>query len=97
MVASANKYNPVPCMVCKHEEHDRRWRCPFCALRICGSCMAEFDRRGRDLGVIIGWLQKLKEEDENGREDGEDKCKENGVHPHQEPHKMRIKKVRETF
>ena len=55
------------------------------------------DGGGRDLELIIGWLQKLKEEDENGREDGEDKWKENGVNPHQESDKMRIKKVRETF
>lgn len=92
VVASANKYNPVPCMVCKHEEYDRRWSCPFCALRICGSCKAEFDRRGRDLEVIIGWPQKLKEEEENGWKDGEDKWKENRVNPYQEPDKMRIKK-----
>ena len=97
MVASANKYNPVPCMVCKQEEHDRRWRCPFCALRICGSCMAEFDRGGRDLEVIIAWLGEWKQADEKNEEGGEGKWKANGQMRAQDFDKMRTKKIRETL
>ena len=111
MLVSPNKYNPVPCMVCKQEEQDKRWRCPFCALRLCGPCMAEFDRRKRDLEVIVAWMDQLKEEEakaaewinENGpagkqKEDGvEAKWKENGGMRTPDPERLRKKKMRETM
>ena len=111
MLVSPNKYNPVPCMVCKQEEQDKRWRCPFCALRLCGPCMAEFDQRKRDLEVIVEWMNTLKGEEEkaagwtNGdgsagkqKEDvGEAKWKENGGMRTPDPERLRKKKMRETM
>ena len=111
MLVSPNKYNPVPCMVCKQEEQDKRWRCPFCALRLCGPCMAEFDRCKRDLEVIVAWMDQLKEEEakaaewinENGsagkqKEDSvEAKWKENGGMRTPDPERLRKKKMRETM
>ena len=111
MLVSPNKYNPVPCMVCKQEEQDKRWRCPFCALRLCGPCMAEFDRRKRDLEVVVAWMDTLKEEEakaaewinENGsagkqKEDGvEAKWEENGGIRTPDPDRLRKKKMRETM
>ena len=111
MLVSANKYNPVPCMVCKQEEQDKRWRCPFCALRLCGPCMAEFDRRKRDLEVVVAWMDTLKEEEAkaaewvNGdgpagkqKEDGvEAKWKENGGMRTPDLERLRKKKMRETM
>ena len=111
MVPSPNKFNPVPCMVCKQEEHDKRWRCPFCALRLCGPCKAEFDRRGRDLEAVVFSMDQLKEEEakaaewikENmspghGKEDSaENKWKENGGMQTPDPERLRKKKMRETM
>ena len=111
MVPSPNKYNPVPCMVCKQEEHDKRWRCPFCALRLCGPCLAEFDRRGRDLEAVVLYMDQLREEEAkaaawvkenmspgNRKEDSaENKWKENGGMRTPDPERLRKKKMRETM
>ena len=111
MPVSPNKYNPVSCMVCKQEEHDKRWRCTFCALRLCGPCMAEFDRRGRDLEAVVLWMDQLKEEEAKAaewikenmspgkqREDiAENKWKENAGLRTPDPERLRKKKMRETM
>ena len=73
--------------------------------------MAEFDQRKRDLGVIVAWMDSLKEEEEkaagwtNGdgfagkqKEDGgEAKWKENGGMQTPDPERLRKKKMRETM
>ena len=111
MVVSPNKYNPVPCMVCKQEEQEKRWRCTFCALRLCGPCMAEFDRHKRDLEAVVGWMDQLKEEETKAaewinenmtagkqREDSVgDKWKENAGMRTPDPERLRKKKMRETM
>ena len=55
---SQNKIYPVPCMACGLVEGDSRWKCIWCALRICGGCMAEFDGMGRSLDRLMDWLAK---------------------------------------
>lgn len=53
---SQNKTYPVPCMACGTPEGDSRWKCIWCALRICAGCMAELDNRGRDLEKLMEWV-----------------------------------------
>lgn len=68
---SQNKKCPVPCMTCGVAESDSRWKCIWCALRICGGCMAEFDSKGRDLNVLMQWVaqQEMKKRwTEKGKE-----------------------------
>ncbi|MCJ1314422.1 hypothetical protein MMC25_008104 [Agyrium rufum] len=36
---SNNMFSPVPCMVCGIKDNQLRWKCTFCCLRICGSCV----------------------------------------------------------
>ena len=58
---SQNKTCPVPCMTCGLVEGDSRWKCIWCALRICGGCMSEFDGMGRDLEKLMKWLAQQEE------------------------------------
>lgn len=55
---SNNKICPVPCMTCGRTEGDIYWKCVWCCLRVCGECMAEFSARGRNLDVLLGWIQR---------------------------------------
>lgn len=59
---SRNKICPVPCMACGGIEGEGRWKCVWCALRVCGDCMAAFDARRRDLEILMGWLENAKEQ-----------------------------------
>lgn len=59
--------------------------------------MAEFDRGGRDLEVIVAWLGEWKQIDEKNEEGAEGKWKENGPMRAQDFDKMRTKKIRETL
>ena len=61
ILLSRNKVNPVPCMTCGEAEGEARWKCIWCALRICGACMAEFDAKHRSLDQFIVGLEKDKE------------------------------------
>ena len=63
ILLSRNKVNPVPCMTCGETEGEARWKCIWCALRICGACMAEFDAKHRSLDEFIAGLEKDKEGD----------------------------------
>ena len=62
IISSRNKINPVPCMTCRETKDEARWKCTWCALRICGACMAEFEAKHRDLGKLIAWLKKKRED-----------------------------------
>ena len=66
IMLSRNKVNPVPCMTCGETEGEARWKCIWCALRICGACMAEFDAKHRNLEKFLAWLRKSKEGSEEG-------------------------------
>ena len=61
ILLSRNKVNPVPCMTCGEAEGEARWKCIWCALRICGACMAEFDVKHRSLDKFVAGLEKDKE------------------------------------
>lgn len=61
ILLSRNKVNPVPCMTCGETEGEVRWKCIWCALRICGACMAKFDAKHRNLAKFLAWLEKSKE------------------------------------
>ena len=67
ILLSRNKFNPVPCMTCGELAGEARWKCIWCALRICGPCMAEFDAKHRNLNKFLAWLEKSKE---GKKEDG---------------------------
>ena len=67
---SRNKVNPVPCMTCGKTKGEARWKCIWCALRVCGVCMAEFDAKHRDLERFLAGREKRKEVDkESGGKD----------------------------
>ncbi|KAL8870449.1 MAG: hypothetical protein Q9174_003511 [Haloplaca sp. 1 TL-2023] len=72
MMASQNVKCPVPCQTCKNDDHCTRWRCQWCYLRICGSCMqalAKIERR--DLATFM----KQLEEKENAKREKEANAK----------------------
>ena len=66
VVLSRNKINPVPCMTCGEKDGEARWKCIWCALRICGVCMAEFDAKHRNLDIFLAGLEKGKEANKEG-------------------------------
>lgn len=66
ILLSRNKVNPVPCMTCGETKGEARWKCIWCALRICGVCMAEFDAKHRNLGKFLAWLEKSRQGNKEG-------------------------------
>ena len=66
VVLSRNKIHPVPCMTCGENDSETRWKCIWCALRICGACMAEFDAKRRNLDEFLAGLEKSKEGKKEG-------------------------------
>ena len=66
ILLSRNKVNPVPCMTCGETEGGARWKCIWCALRICGSCMAELEAKHRNLEKLLAWLDKSKKSSKEG-------------------------------
>lgn len=51
---SPNVHNPVPCMTCGVEAGQTRWKCCWCCLRICGSCMEELSHQeDRNLTLLM--------------------------------------------
>ena len=61
IVLSRNKVNPVPRMTCGGTKGEARWKCIWCALRVCAACMAEFDANHRNLDKLLAWLEKSKD------------------------------------
>jgi hypothetical protein len=39
MRVSRNAIGPVGCMICQKRDPGKRWRCPWCCMGACGSCM----------------------------------------------------------
>ncbi|KAL9132131.1 MAG: hypothetical protein Q9217_000065 [Psora testacea] len=58
MPRSSNKLCPVPCMTCGMVKGDIYWKCVWCCLRICGECMAVFTGKGRNVDVLLEWLNR---------------------------------------
>lgn len=51
---SQNKNAPVPCMVCYADDLEDRWRCTWCCVRMCKSCMERLqDSENRDLAALV--------------------------------------------
>jgi len=61
VLASGNVHCPAQCMTCRGNEEKKYWKCIWCGLRICGTCMKEFDRQGRDLKVLLAWVKGNEE------------------------------------
>ncbi|KAA6415567.1 MAG: hypothetical protein FRX48_00283 [Lasallia pustulata] len=54
MKRSSNIHAPVPCMTCRVDDTEMRWKCTWCCLRICGACMQKLEKvPGKDLGSMV--------------------------------------------
>lgn len=60
--ASGNVICPVPCMACGDVEEPRFWKCIWCGLRVCATCMKQFDQQGRKLDMLLEWVRGREEE-----------------------------------
>jgi len=57
-----NKHYPVPCMICKVDNTEQRWKCAWCCLRVCTECMDALRKvEGKDVRVLVRALQEKKE------------------------------------
>jgi hypothetical protein len=49
-----NKFCPVACMICARQDSEQRWRCSWCCLSACGSCMSLLAKvPDKDLRVVL--------------------------------------------
>ncbi|MCJ1322616.1 hypothetical protein MMC15_007965 [Xylographa vitiligo] len=56
---SKNDIAQVPCMACKVDDKETRWKCSWCCLRICKRCMEVLeDTKNRDLRALLQARQK---------------------------------------
>lgn len=54
MRSTKNTVCPVACMICKRKDTEMRWRCTWCCLSACGSCMQVLTSTpGRDLKTCL--------------------------------------------
>jgi len=78
-----NKHYPVPCMICKVDNTEQRWKCAWCCLRVCTECMDALRKvEGKDLRVVVRALQEKKENHwtaMGGQRDNEDVVKRNNI------------------
>lgn len=59
MKRSSNIHAPVPCMACRVDDTETRWKCMWCCLRICGACMQRLEKvPGRDLKSVVQRLER---------------------------------------
>ncbi|KAL8827987.1 MAG: hypothetical protein Q9191_002856 [Dirinaria sp. TL-2023a] len=57
-----NKHYPVPCMVCKVDNREQRWKCTWCCLRICTDCMESLKKiEGRTLRDLVRRMEQKRE------------------------------------
>ncbi|KAK2759096.1 hypothetical protein FQN54_003195 [Arachnomyces sp. PD_36] len=55
---SRNIYYPVPCMTCHAVDREVRWKCTFCCLRVCASCVEGLRAcQRRSLKEFLGTLE----------------------------------------
>jgi len=51
---SRNDFHPMPCMICKNNDRNRKWSCVWCQLRICAECSEELrNTPGKNLQAVI--------------------------------------------
>ncbi|EPE37045.1 hypothetical protein GLAREA_09208 [Glarea lozoyensis ATCC 20868] len=49
-----NSFCPVACMICRRQDSEQRWRCSWCCLSACGSCMSLLAKvPGKDVRVVL--------------------------------------------
>jgi len=54
MKGSNNRVCPTACMVCQRQDTEKRWRCAWCCLSACASCMRALDSvPGKDLRLAL--------------------------------------------
>ncbi|KAI4125036.1 MAG: hypothetical protein LQ338_004501 [Usnochroma carphineum] len=71
MLVSRNAQHPVPCMVCRVEDEEVRWKCVWCCLRICRGCMARLNKtERRDLRTLVRKTEVMNEERATSDQDG---------------------------
>lgn len=71
MLVSRNIHCPIPCMVCRLEDEQVRWKCIWCCLRVCGRCMESLDKiRRRDLHTLVSKLERTSKGIAAGSEEG---------------------------
>jgi hypothetical protein len=59
MRSTRNTLCPVACMVCQRRDADQRWRCSWCCLSACSSCMGILASvPGKDLRVVLDRVGK---------------------------------------
>lgn len=59
MRSTSNTLCPVACMICKRKDTEVRWRCTWCCLSACGSCMRVLSAiPGKDLKVCLDRLSR---------------------------------------
>jgi hypothetical protein len=65
MRGAKNTLCPVACMICEGKDTEPRWRCTWCCLSACASCMQVLSSiPGRDLAVCLerirgkGWEER---------------------------------------
>jgi hypothetical protein len=59
MYRDRNSHCPLSCQTCERQDAEVRWKCKWCYLRICGSCMDLLSESGRDLDVLLERLQHM--------------------------------------
>ncbi|TPX12042.1 uncharacterized protein E0L32_007157 [Thyridium curvatum] len=60
MGADRNFNYPLACQVCLKQDTEVRFKCRWCYLRICQSCMEIFQENGRDLKYLIDHCHDAK-------------------------------------
>jgi len=63
MRSSRNTLCPIACMVCEKKDAEMRWKCTWCCLSACGSCMQVLSSiPGNDLRICLERIGKLEKE-----------------------------------
>lgn len=63
MIKLPNKHYPVPCMICKVDNREQRWKCTWCCLRICTDCMDSLKSiEERSLRTLVRRIEQRKEQ-----------------------------------
>ncbi|KAH8793043.1 hypothetical protein F5882DRAFT_399276 [Hyaloscypha sp. PMI_1271] len=63
MRSSRNTLCPIACMICQKKDAEMRWKCTWCCLSACGSCMQMLSSiPGKDLRVCLERIGKLEKE-----------------------------------